>query len=339
MRIQFILKKNEVYSFYSYCRRSSGLWNSTRFIVEALQARGIQTDIVECDDNNQIDREVTRFKPDVVVIEALWVVPEKFHVLKRLHPKVQWFVHLHSHMPFLALEGIAMQWILAYAKQGIGLIANSEESYEALLSILTPEELTYLPNVYLGKMRSLHKQRNKPVIDVGCFGAMRPLKNHLLQALCAIEFAKQKGKGLRFHINASRTETGGEPVLKNLRALFKDDRRCTIELVEHPWMEPGAFLDLLQSTMDIGMQVSLTETFNVVSADYVTAGVPVVASKEVSWLSQYSKAEDNSVPDILRVMNGAYKSRLLPAWNQNLLSFYSSHAQRLWYSFCLDHRA
>ena len=336
MKIQFILKRNEVYSFVSYTRRSSGLWNSTRFIIETLnKIPGIKAEIVEVTDNNDIDREISRFKPDVVVIEALWVVPSKFPILARLHPKVKWYVHLHSHMPFLALEGIAMEWIVAYAKQGIGLIANSKESYEALSTILSRRELLYLPNVYLGEMRRVvNRSEKEKVIDIGCFGAMRPLKNHLLQALAAIEFARKKGKYLQFHINGSRTETGGEPVLKNLRSLFADGRMG--RLIEHPWMEPEEFLDLLHNSIDIGMQVSLTETFNVVSADYVTAGVPVVASKEVSWISRCSQAPDNSVPSILRAMDRAYRSRILPAWNQILLERYSARAQQMWINFCYD---
>ena len=87
MRIQFICKKNECYGFETYTRRSSGLYNSTSFIVRGLKARGIDAEIIEVIDNNCIDKEVTRYKPDVVVIEALWVVPEKFDILRNYTQK------------------------------------------------------------------------------------------------------------------------------------------------------------------------------------------------------------------------------------------------------------
>lgn len=87
-RVLFICKKNNNYGFVSYSKKNSGLFNSTRFIVEALVARGIDAGIVEVTDNNDIDREVTQFKADIVVIEALWVVPEKFLVLQKLHTNV-----------------------------------------------------------------------------------------------------------------------------------------------------------------------------------------------------------------------------------------------------------
>ena len=244
---------------------------------------------------------------------------------------MKWFVHLHSHMPFLALEGIAVQWIKEYAKAGLGLIANSKESYKALLSFVPKEFLVFLPNVYISEPRETCALYKEGWIDIGCFGAVRPMKNHLLQAMAAIRFAKEKEKKLRFHINSSRIETGGDPVLKNLEYLFADDPN--LKLVRSKWNEPEEFLDYLQ-TIDMGMQVSLTETFNVVTADYVTAGIPVVVSKEVKWVSKLCWAKDDDIDDIVKKMHRAWNCRLLISWNQLLLLNNSEKAQSLWYKFC-----
>jgi hypothetical protein len=330
MRILFICKRNEIYGQQLYTRRSAGLFNSTRFIVEALREQDIKAHIVEVQDNNDIDREVSKYKPNLVVLEALWVVPEKFPILMRFHPKVKWFVHLHSDMPFLALEGNAIDWIIRCAQQGVGMITNSEESYEALKPIVDREFLHYLPNVYLSEPREA-RLADKAHIDIGCFGAIRPLKNHLLQALASVKFAQDKGMPLRFHVNTGRVETGGEPVLKNLRSLFRDLENA--KLIEHHWFEPEEFLNHLQRTIDIGLQVSLTETFNVVTADYVTAGLPVVVSKEVKWVSGFCQAEDNSLPDIVSKMHRVWGSRLLVRWNQVLLHSVTQKAAARWIAF------
>lgn len=330
MKILFICKRNEIYGQQLYTRRSAGLFNSTRFIVEALHAKGIHAHIVEVHDNNDIDREVTKHRPDKVVLEALWVVPEKFPVLMRLHPKVNWYIHLHSDMPFLALEGNAIDWIIRCAAQGVGIITNSQESYEALSVIVDECSLFYLPNVYLSAPRTA-RLAEKPHVDIACFGAVRPLKNHLLQALAAVQFARDKGKFLRFHINTGRVETGGEPVLKNLRHMFRD--LDDAELVEHHWFEPDDLLDFMQDIIDIGMQVSLTETFNVVTADYVTAGLPVVVSKEVKWISGFCHATDNSLSDIVSKMHRVWQFRTLVGWNQILLEHFTRKSVRLWEEF------
>jgi hypothetical protein len=42
--------------------------------------------------------------------------------------------------------------------------------------------------------------------------------------------------------------------------------------------------------MDIGLQVSFSETFNIVSADFVSMGVPIVVSGEVPWAPRFIKA-------------------------------------------------
>lgn len=332
MKVLFICKKNEIYGSQLgvYSRRSSGLFNSTSFIVRALREKNIWADIIEVQDNNDIDRQVRKHNPDVVVIEALWVVPEKFPVLQRLHPQVQWCVHLHSDMPFLAIEGIAMDWIIRSAALGVQILANSEESFDALGPIVPEARLSYLPNVYLGEMQR-PVSRDKSVVDVGCFGAVRPLKNHLLQALASIQFAREIGKPLRFHINTGRVETGGEPVLKNLRQLFEDMPNA--KLVENRWYDPKDFLYHLHHNIDIGMQVSLTETFNVVTADYVTAGLPIVVSKEVKWASDFSKATDNSLPDIVAKMHRAWGNHMLVRWNQLLLKRSAAQAACLWAEF------
>ena len=102
-------------------------------------------------------------------------------------------------------------------------------------------------------------------------------------------------------------------------------------------MEPEHFLDVLQG-MDIGLQVSLTETFNVVCADYVTAGIPVVASKEVKWISKLCWAEDDSVTDIVNIMHRVTCWRWIVGYNQKLLCRYSEHAQLKWFQFCIAQR-
>ena len=54
--------------------------------------------------------------------------------------------------------------------------------------------------------------------------------------------------------------------------------------------------------MDIGLQVSFTETFNIVTADFVSKGVPVVVSKEIFWLPEHFHAMETEANDIVAAM-------------------------------------
>src|SRR5258708_32872051 len=115
-RVLFVLKNREnpygcdpdPYSTHL----SSGLYNSARFVSEMLVSLGFQSKVVHVKDNNEIHRVVVGFKADIVVIEAYWVVPEKFDVLKQACPNVTFVIRNHSDIPFLSNEGCAMGWTL-----------------------------------------------------------------------------------------------------------------------------------------------------------------------------------------------------------------------------------
>lgn len=329
MRVQFILKKNEAYGCGNYFRRSSGLWNSVSFVAETLRCNGIITDVTEVTDNNDIDREVTRFRPDICIIEALWVVPEKFDILMRLHPCVKWFCHIHSNIPFLACEGVAIEWLQGYHIRGVGIITNSKEAQEAVSTAVGGGRVFFCPNTYTRRNQTPKGKHQGRTLNIGCFGAIRPMKNHLIQAIAALQFAREQGKYLRFHVNGWRIESGTE-CLRNLQALFSQG---DAELVLHPWLEPADFRHFLHRRIDLGMQVSLSETFNVVTADYVAAGLPVVVSPEISWVTRWNQAPCDSASAIAETMGRVWGNRALTCWNQRLLRKYSGDAAKRWISF------
>ena len=147
---------------------------------------------------------------------------------------------------------------------------------------------------------------------------IRPLKNHLIQAVAAVSFAKLVGKRLRFHINGSRLEGGvvSNQILRNLKLLF--NKLPNAELIEHPWYPHDVFLEVLK-TMDMGMQVSLSETFNIVSADMVHVGLPVVTSKESLWAPSSIFVDPTDTADIV--------NKMLELWEFRTESFHQEACQ------------
>lgn len=333
-RVLFICKRGGiyggVYGEYGNGRPSSGLKNSAGFVVSMLLANGIEAKLVEVTDNNDIDREVTAFRPTHVVIEALWVVPSKFTVLRRLHPRVEWIVRIHSEIPFLANEGSAMGWILEYLDMGIEVAPNSRRALTALRE-LADGRLRYLPNYYPRGLRPRKPIRpSNGAVEIGCFGAIRPMKNQLMQAIAAIGFARSRGLYLRFHMNGTRMEQGGSPVLKNISALFPQ-RKLGAELVLHPWFNHREFVRLVRR-MDVAMQVSFSETFNIVSADCAARWIPLVVSPEISWVIPEYQAAPTSLESIKRTLEVAYDSRheALPTDNFWSLERVSREARGIW---------
>ena len=97
----------------------------------------------------------------------------------------------------------------------------------------------------------------------------------------------------------------GESIYRNLKSLFTNSRH---QLVEHGWIEHDEFLKLV-STMDIGMQVSFSETFNIVAADFVYVNIPIIGSSEIEWLDKDYQASTTELNDIVKHLENAWNGR------------------------------
>lgn len=329
-----------------------------------LNEAGVMAKVVEVDDNNSIDREMRIANPTHAIVEALWVVPSKFAVLQKLYPNVKWIVRIHSEVPFLANEGIAMEWLSEYVKyKNVYISFNSKRTNREMTDYIMgkygpflAEKVVYLPNYY--DLEGARQDCKDPAnyhtgcpcghsecvlknewpnfgLHIGCFGAIRPMKNHLLQAVASMRLGDLLGKKVYFHVNTKRLENRGEPVLKNLRNLFKGTEHV---LVEHGWMERDNFLAVARR-MHLGMQVSFSETFNIVAADMISQDVPVVVSNEIEFVAPVFKAsKTSSMSMMLSMLFTLAASKLkLHRLNEVLLKMSSSFAKRVWLDFLFCH--
>lgn len=301
MKILFLLKKHNNYGKHSYDIVRSGLLNSATITAKELSEHyHIETLVKVISDSNSIDKEVFNYKPNVCILEAIWFTDAKLLKLTQLHPKVKFVVRIHSEIPFLANEGDAIEKIRSYLPICRVFVSfNSHETYNDF-RLCFPEysdKILFLPNIYESELGEyIEKEHHHDTVNIACFGAIRPMKNQLIQAMAAITYAKSHRKKLHFHVNASRLEQGGESVYKNITALFKDEPGC--ELIQHKWLHRKEFLELI-SRMDAGMQVSLTESFNIVAADFVLVGVPIVVSIDIEWMPEWSKVYPCNMEQIL----------------------------------------
>lgn len=343
-KVLFILKRRADFNIekHSPIGLSTGLYNSAKFMSDMLEYSGIKSALEVAIDNNCIDRLVTLHKPTHVIIEALWVVPSKFTILTKLHPNVKWIIRLHSEMPFMASEGMSLDWIGDYSMyENVFIGINSPRMLNEIRSYLqfksrwsdlyTKEKVFYLPNFYPQEYKT--KEYNiidKEYIDIGCFGAVRPLKNHVMQALASVKFAESLGKKLKFHINVGRIETKGEPVLNNLRGFFRQLYDQGHKLIEHEWTQRDEFIELC-SKMDIGLQVSFSETFNIVGADIISSGVPLVGSIEIPWINKTYAARAQYCDEIFQAL---LLTNLQPQdnieSNQKGLKEYTDSTRNIW---------
>lgn len=335
-KILFISKKrNDSYGV------SYGLVNSAGFIANFFDGiSDIECRFVNVVDGNGIDRVVTGYNPTHVVIEALWVTPQKMDQLLDLHRHRHrlWTVRIHSKIPFLANEGIACSWLWGYrevARKHLNLVIapNTEELAADLDQMFKLKDaVAYLPNVY-------HPTRHPRVdpkvvkeegtLDVGCFGAIRPLKNTLIQAVAAMKYADRENLRLRFHINGDRIEQRGEPIYHNIHGLFSGQGQH--ELVCHSWMPHKDFISLVEE-MDLGMQVSYSETFCIVAADFIANDIPFVGSSEIPFIPSGLQADPNSSENICKLIGRSlgWYGFILRSLAKSNLAVWNRKAEAIW---------
>jgi hypothetical protein len=317
----FIVKKH--YDYDGKQHPSSGVLSSVQFVVDMLNAQGLRALMVTAEDGNSIDALVAQYRPVAVVLEAIWVTPAKMAELMHLHPKVRWTVRAHSEIAFLAQEGCAVEWLAAFNRLGIEVAFNSEQTAQDWAAVPGLGRAAWLPNYYL--LRQARKPlEHAAALHVGCFGAIRPFKNQLIQAMAAAAFAAQHRRPLVFHMNGDRVEQFGQSNLKNIQAALK---AAGATLVLHPWQGHAEFLELI-AQMEVCMQVSLTESFNIVSADAVSMGVPLVGSSAITWLPRFSQAPTGDVHGIVEAMDRA--GRISVFINHEALEDYLCEARKVW---------
>lgn len=348
-KILFILKRRDDYNatVHNHIGLSTGLYNSAKFMDNMLQDLGIESKLSVVEDYNKIDRECHQYKPTHCILEAIWVIPPKFEVLQKLHPNVTWIIRVHSEMPFMAGEGMAMDWIGDYSNfKNVIIGVNAPRMMREIKIYLqtrnnwtdeeTDRRVIYMPNYYPQEYQTKILNKNKDTIDIGCFGALRPLKNHLLQVVAAIDFANKIGKKLNFHVNAGRIEMNGSPVINNMKGLFQQLYDSGHRLINHQWRPREDFLVLCQK-MDIGLQVSLSETFNIVGADYISQGVPIVSSDEIPWAVKCFTADPTNSEQITKKLMWAYNYPQINVWaNQKALTAYTNKTARIWAKYFKD---
>ncbi len=345
MKVLFLLKKGKSYGYSNHPDPSTGLFNSASILADQLRSKlGFNTTLKVVVDGNSIDRELSIIKPDVCIIEAIWVTPDKMDELTKLHPNVKFVVRVHSELPFLANEGSALSFIGGY---NVDVAFNSIDTYRDLRCIY--DNVAFLPNVYedvsitIEELLKYIANRLQFAVDskgwtklswktlhIGCFGAIRPMKNQLIQAVAAINYANKAGVKLYFHMNSTRVEQKGEGVLKNIIALFDHTDH---ELVLHPWLNREEFLDLI-SNMDLGLQVSMNESFNIIAADFVKQGVPVVVSEAIKWAPNFSKASTIMALSIEEHIGQALRYHRMYRRGQKLhLKLYNEDSLQVWKDF------
>ena len=313
-----------------------GLGVNALHTVKVLRAEKIRADAVGVSTAEDVIAYVAR-TPSIThaVVEALWISTATLEALLTRFPHVHWIVRSHSEVGFLqadpgAVQFIREQLLLAEGHVNLSIAANSRRLTDFLRTVYDARVLC-LPNLYA--MERVARKRDVPhdgcVLKVSSFGALRPQKNHATAAAAALMIARERGVRLEFYMNSNRNEGGG-PIVNAVQGFFSGLRWA--ELREVPWCSWPAFRRVV-ADMDLALQVSTTESFNLTTADAVAEGVPAVVTDSIEWAPDPWKVGADDLAGIVRVGSSLLSSRTGAGEGLRALQHYMERAVATWRSY------
>jgi hypothetical protein len=288
---------------YGRCHRGLGI--NALMTVRVLRKHGIRADLCPVWDIPSMKKGLDKYKPTHAVVQALWISGAEQSALCTEYPDTQFVIRCHSQIGFLQVEPPAIKNLrdLMYLEElalNLTVSANTTRLTHFLEKTYKSKVL-YLPNLYdiERAARKRDESHDHRVVRIASFGAHRLLKNHTTAAAAALLMAERRGSDLEFYVNAGREENvKPNSIIKALQFMF--DRVPWAKLVEVPWAEWSQFRQQV-AFMDLCMQVSFTETFNITTADAVCEGVPSVVSDAIEWTPHRWHANVDDANDIARV--------------------------------------
>jgi glycosyltransferase involved in cell wall biosynthesis len=281
-----------------------GLGIAAQANAEYLNAHGEHAVVFPVRHNIDIVNSINQYNSEHaeplthVVISAPWLSCRDMAALVEHFKMIQFAIVSHSNVGFLQADpsGIALlrDYIeLSYKYDNLTVGGNSER-FTKWLSEAYDTFTVLLPNMYPIPAFVPHKSLGD-VIRIGSFGAIRPLKNQLTAAAAAIIIGERLEKPIEFHLSAGREEGGGNIVLSAIQQMVKDVLGFT--LVLDGW-SPWSDFNETVANMDLLIHPSYTESFNIVSADGISQGVPVVGSTAINWLPKDWQADSDDAVEI-----------------------------------------
>lgn len=315
-----------------------GLGVSALNTAKVLRRAGIRTHVWPITNAQDLRDRLKCSGARDVIISAPWIPTNDLRAIAEDYPEVKFSVNCHSNVGFLQADrnGVTLIRELLELEQGthnIHAAGNSKRFCNWVQSAFCAPCL-YLPNLYyLDEHRPHHRAspyHHGSVLRIGVFGAIRPLKNLMSAAAAALEVSKSFSADLELWVSAGRSEGGGETVLGAVKAMLSGLPGVKLHL--SGWESWPAFRKTV-GHMNLLMQPSYTESFNMVTADGVAEGLASVVSDAIDWAPNDWKAEVDDALSIARTARRLLLDRHAAAEGLRALEHYITDGIRHYEQF------
>ena len=231
----------------------------------------------------------------VIINTPGFIGPMCYEKMAIAWPETSFVMLNHTGLAYLSIDHDAwrnIRWLLDLQTtfDNVHVACNSPRFRHSIDSMFG-RRVALLPNLYdLQAFKPLSdRPRHHAPLKVGSFAEGRPWKNQLVAAQSALEISRAMGaNGLELHVNQDRwPQTNG----------LSEARRQLLEglpgvrLVEVPWQPWHVFMRTVE-TMHLLLYPSFDESFGMVPADGIAAGVPCVTSPALEWTPRHWQASE-----------------------------------------------
>jgi len=296
--------------------KSTGLANNTRQCSAVLEEAGWTAVSLALDDvvGDYQSAEawgewLATARPRLVVLSAFCVPTVQFEQLAIEWPDVLWVQRCHSNLPWLFQAATDCdKWL-----EVLGLCARYRNVRYAVVSPYDaarlraaglPDVLS-MPNVQCGEVaeRPRAAVHDEQWLHLSAIFAIRNLK-HPAGHVVAAKLVSEQVRPAKLHMQGERADSPRyvENMLKLANAL-------RLRLVREPYRQHSQFCDWIAEEVDVGLQLSMTESFNYVALEHMSAGKPMVTSPAIPWCpwrtTRYENVEE--VPAIVARILSDYR--------------------------------
>jgi len=299
MRVGLVYKNFAAWAGISHI----GLGVAAEMDARYLNAHGVEAKVIPVRNNVDIVDRLRAEKFTHIVISAPWLSAFDLDTIVKAFPNVEFVICIHSNIGFLQADPGAISLMRRYIavsqeRANFHLAGNCRPFVQWLEEVYNIEAFL-LPNLYPFDRKEMRSAWNPDdVLRIGTFGAIRPQKNVLTAAAAALLLSRRLGVPVEFNISTGREDGGASVILQAIREMSR--HTPGFHLCERSWSDWHDFKRVLRG-MNLLIQVSYTESFNIVTADGISEGVPSVVSEAIAWAPKHWRANPDSVQDVAYV--------------------------------------
>lgn len=325
---------------------SVGLHVAAVKTAEELRRHGIHVDVIGVKDNVELFEQICYI--DIkrkerghgplthIVIMAPWITPLDLQALIKWFPNKEFTVKSHCNVAALYGDYRGIGNFRNYADLMNDFpnlfISGNSGSFTSWFAEAYGVNTFLLPDLYPVHHVDRDETSHAPHLRLGSFGALRPEKNIPSAVAAGILIQQRLQVPVSFHINIGG-ESKGKEIIHTIDEMSQGIPGFTV--VKHKWMPWSQFTNLVK-TMDLLFQPSFTESFNIVTADGVSVGVPSVVSSAVRWVPDDWKANPDNPSSLadagIDLLNNP------EAWREgaHALKHHNKEGVRLWKNYLYD---